>query len=241
MPTQIFPPPVRHFPAEPPDVETTSGPPLPTPSRASRLLAFAIAGIAWLAIAAQVTVTIERTRQRGLGLLDAMAWLSSYLTHLTVLAVAVTFTCLVPRSDARSRFLGSVRQASVVTAIVLYIVFVGLAYNILLRGIWTPTGYRRLLTETQHTILPLLCAIYWMGFVPRFHPGWRKCLWWLVYPLVYLFITLWRGSRSDFYPYFFIDVAELGYPDVLFNAAMLVLAFLALMGLFVLFNHRRRR
>ncbi|MGI4858421.1 MAG: Pr6Pr family membrane protein [Janthinobacterium lividum] len=204
-------------------------------------MAALIAGVAWLAISAQTLLTIERTLARGLGLLDAFAWLSSYLTNLTVFAVAVGFTCLVPREEGRGRFVRFVARPPVVTAIVLYIVFVGLAYNLLLRGLWTPTGYRRLLNESLHSILPILCALYWVLFVPRFHLNLRKCLFWLVYPLAYLFITLWRGSRSDFYPYFFIDVDELGYPDVLFNAAMLVLAFLVLMGLFVLFNHRRRR
>ncbi|MGI4859178.1 MAG: Pr6Pr family membrane protein [Janthinobacterium lividum] len=214
--------------------------PLPAPGKASRAMAAVIALTAWLAISAQAILTVERTLARGLGLLDALAWLSSYLTNLTVGVVAIGFTCLVPRLQGRGRLARFLARPPVVTAIVLYMVFVGLAYNILLRGMWTPTGERRILNETLHSALPVLCAVYWVLFVPRFHLHVRQYLLWLVYPLAYLFITLWRGSRSDFYPYFFIDVAELGYPDVLFNSAMLVLAFLVLMGLFALFNHRRR-
>jgi hypothetical protein len=52
-------------------------------------------------------------------------------------------------------------------------------------------------------------------------------------------VTLLRGSVSDFYPYPFIDVGELGYPHVLANATLLVLAFLTLMAVFIAINHRR--
>jgi hypothetical protein len=75
--------------------------------------------------------------------------------------------------------------------------------------------------------------------VPRFHLTLRQCLLWLIYPLGYLCITLWRGSTSDFYPYPFINVGELGYPHVLLNASLLVLAFVTLMGVFIALNHRR--
>ena len=51
-------------------------------------------------------------------------------------------------------------------------------------------------------MVPALAALYWMLFVPRFHLSLRRrCALWLVYPLCYLFVTLWRGSASDFYPY----------------------------------------
>jgi hypothetical protein len=109
----------------------------------------------------------------------------------------------------------------------------------LLRHLWTPVGYRAVLNECLHTILPVLSATYWVLFVPRFHLTLRQCLLWLIYPLAYLCITLWRGSTSDFYPYPFIDVGELGYPHVLLNATLLVLAFVTLMGVFIALNHRR--
>jgi phosphoglycerol transferase MdoB-like AlkP superfamily enzyme len=127
----------------------------------------------------------------------------------------------------------------VVTAVVVYIVFVGMAYNLLLRHLWTPSGYRAVLNECLHTVIPVLSAIYWVLFVPRFHLTLRQCLLWLIYPLGYLCITLWRGSTSDFYPYPFINVGELGYPHVLLNASLLVLAFVTLMGVFIALNHRR--
>ncbi|TDN61155.1 hypothetical protein B0G77_4580 [Paraburkholderia sp. BL10I2N1] len=201
-------------------------------------MAALIALIAWLAFAAQTDVTIDRMLSRGLGVLDAVERMSSYLTNLTVLATAICFSCVAIRANSLpGRFF---RKPPVVTAIVVYIVFVGLAYNVLLRHLWTPSGYRALLNECLHTVVPLLAALYWVLFVPRFHLTLRKCLLSLVYPLCYLFVTLWRGSTTDFYPYPFINVSELGYPHVLFNSALLILGFLTLMAVFLAINYRRR-
>jgi hypothetical protein len=62
---------------------------------------------------------------------------------------------------------------------------------------------------------------------------------WMIYPLGYLALTMLRGALSDFYPYPFIDVVELGYQRALINAMLLVLAFLLLMAVFIAINHRR--
>ncbi|HEY3599735.1 MAG TPA: Pr6Pr family membrane protein [Paraburkholderia sp.] len=211
--------------------------PLHTPSIASISTAAAIAIIAWLAFAAQTDITIDRLVARGFGVLDALERMSSYLTNLTVLACAICFTCVALRPPTPiTRFF---RAPTVVTAIVVYMVFVGLAYNLLLRPLWTPSGYRSLVNESLHTVLPILAALYWLLFVPRFHLTLRQCMLWLIYPIAYIATTMLRGSLSDFYPYPFINVLELGYERVLVNETLLVCAFVALMALFIAINHRR--
>jgi hypothetical protein len=213
--------------------------PLHTPGAGSLAFAALIALIAWLAFAAQTDVSIGRDLSRGLTVVDGIERMSSYLTNLTVLANAICFSCVAARATSPlGRFF---RKPPVVTAIVVYMVFVGLAYNLLLRHLYTPSGYRALLTECLHSLLPFLSALYWLLFVPRFHPTLKKCLLWLIYPLCYLAVTLWRGSISDFYPYPFINVSKLGYPHVFFNSALLVFGFAILMAIFVTINHRRSR
>lgn len=214
-------------------------PPLHAPSAMSLLLAALIATIAWLALAAQSDITIHRMLARGFGVVEGIERLASYLTNLTIFLVALTFSGVASRG--RSAVADFFRQPQVVTAVVVYIVFVGLAYNVLLRHLWTPSGYRAVLNECLHTVTPLLSALYWVLYVPRFHLNIRHCLLWMIYPLAYLIVTLWRGETSDFYPYPFIDVGELGYPHVFLNATMLVLVFIILMGVFIALNHRRPR
>jgi hypothetical protein len=202
-------------------------------------LAAIIAVIAWISMVAQTDVTISRTLARGLTTFDALARMTSYLTNLTVLAGAICFTCVALRGH-RSAIVRFFRQPTVVSAIVVYMAFVGLAYNLLLRGLWTPTAFRLLLNETLHSVLPMLAALYWLLFVPRFHLRLRHCLLWLVYPVAYLAVTFWRGSLSDFYPYPFIDIDTLGVRHVIVNSALLFGGFLMLMAVFLGINHRRR-
>lgn len=198
----------------------------------------AIALFAWGALAAQTDITIQRMVPRGFETFEAIGRLSAYLTNLTVLLVALTFTCIALRLRTwPSRFFSA---PGTVSAVTVYIVFVGIAYNILLRHLWTPHGYRALLNESLHSLIPLLCAAYWLLFVPRFPLRARDRLAWLVYPLGYLAITLWRGRETDFYPYPFIDVGQLGYTHVLVNSALLLAAFMVLMAVFVTINARRR-
>jgi hypothetical protein len=202
-------------------------------------MAALIAVLAWLAFAAQTDITINRMLLRGLTVIDGIERLSSYLTNLTMLAVAISFSCVAARARvAPARFF---RKPPVLTAVVVYVVFVGIAYNALLRHLWTPSGYRAVLNELLHTVIPLLCTLYWLLFVPRFHLLLRDCLLWLVYPLCYLFVTFWRGSETDFYPYPFIDVGELGFGHVLVNTLSLLFGFLLLMAAFIAINHRRPR
>ncbi|WP_144113327.1 Pr6Pr family membrane protein [Paraburkholderia sp. BCC1886] len=214
--------------------------PLPSPGVPSITLAAIIAVIAWVSIFAQTDVTIDRTLARGLTVLDALARMTSYLTNLTVLACALCFSCVALRRQ-RTPLTRFFRQPTVITAVVGYMAFVGIAYNLLLRGLWTPTAFRLLLNESLHSVLPMLCALYWVLFVPRFHLRLRHWLGWLVYPLAYLAVTFWRGSLSDFYPYPFIDVDTLGVKHVVVNAALLFGGFVMLMAVFVGINSRRRR
>jgi hypothetical protein len=215
--------------------------PLHSPSVASVALAASIALIAWFAFAAQTDITLHRMLMRGFGVIGAIERLTSYLTNLTILTCALCFTCVgFFNHRSRAPLVRFFRQPTVVTAVTVYIVFVGFAYNLLLRHLWTPSGWRMLLNESLHTVVPVLTALYWLLFVPRFHLALRHLLLWLLYPLGYLALTMVRGAFSDFYPYPFIDVGELGYERALINASLLVIAFLMLMAVFAAINHRRR-
>ncbi|MBP0600221.1 Pr6Pr family membrane protein [Herbaspirillum sp. LeCh32-8] len=204
-------------------------------SSASRALAAVIAMISWFAFVAQTDITLNRLLARGGGILDGLDRLTMYLTNLTILMAALCFTSLaLSLKTPVSRFF---RQPSVISAVVAYLAFVGIAYNLLLRQLWAPSGFRSLVNESLHTVVPLLAIVYWIFFVPVFRHSVKKSLLWLVYPLGYLFITLWRGALSGFYPYPFIDVNRLGYPRVILNSSLLFVGFMVLMTLFVAINH----
>ena len=201
--------------------------------------ALLIAMISWFALTAQTDITIGRVLAKGLTVMDGMARLTSYLTNLTIFLSALCFSALAWRDqNPVSRFF---RKPQVISAVVAYLIFVGIAYNLLLRQLWQPTGFRALVNESLHTITPLLSMVYWIFFVPRFNPSLKKCLLWIAYPVGYLSITLWRGDSSGFYPYPFIDVNKLGYGPVLLNSVALLACFLLLMGLLIVLKRNGKR
>jgi len=78
-------------------------------------------------------------------------------------------------------------------------------------------------------------------FVPKQNLNWRVGLSAMGFPLVYLVWTLAHGAVSGWYPYPFVDVAELGYPRALANIAGLVLVFLGLEVTLVGIGHALER
>ena len=51
---------------------------------------------------------------------------------------------------------------------------------------------------------------------------------WLIYPFIYIILILIRGNYSDYYPYPFINVLNLGLKAVLINSFFLMILFLVL-------------
>jgi hypothetical protein len=83
----------------------------------------------------------------------------SFFTILTNTLVAVMFISLwlLPKYH----FFQSVRTQ---TAITVYILVVGLVYNIVLRFIWQPEGLQKLVDELLHTFIPLATFVFWWMF-----------------------------------------------------------------------------
>jgi hypothetical protein len=65
----------------------------------------------------------------------------------------------------------------------------------------------------------------------------KKALPWLWYPLMYCVYVMIRGSFSGFYPYFFLNVTELGYGKALMNCFYVTLTFLILSLLLIGFSN----
>lgn len=112
------------------------------------------------------------------------------------------------------------------TAITVYITIVGLVYQVLLRQTWHPRGIQKIVDELLHSVIPLLCIIYWYVFENKERLHYRLIKSWLIYPFLYLIFVLWRGHYSLFYPYPFLDVNELGFTNVMIHSFLIFMLFL---------------
>jgi ABC-type Na+ efflux pump permease subunit len=58
-------------------------------------------------------------------------------------------------------------KAKNATAITLYILIVGLVYNVILRFLWVLTGSQKIVDELLHLVIPVLVLLYWIVFVTK--------------------------------------------------------------------------
>jgi len=182
----------------------------------------------WFALVSQFYININ---SKAAALPELITRYFSYFTILTNLIVAIYCTVLLlnPRSKPGT-FFASYRTS---TAITVYILIVGIIYNIILRSIWNPQGLQLLVDELLHSVIPVLFLLYWICFVPKQNLKRQELLPWLIYPLLYIILILVRGSFSGFYPYPFINVTNLGLQQVLINAAGITAIFIAVSLLFI--------
>lgn len=148
----------------------------------------------------------------------------SYFTILTNILVAVAFTLLFTNGSSKWKLFFS--KAPVFTAVTVYILVVGIIYNLVLRWLWQPEGFQKLADELLHSIIPIAVLIYWFLFVASSALRWQSVFQWLLYPFIYCLYILLRGAASGFYPYPFMDVNQLGYSKVLVNCFFVTITFL---------------
>jgi hypothetical protein len=108
----------------------------------------------------------------------------------------------------------------------LNIALIGVVYALLLRGLQHLTGEALIIDYVMHYTMPPLIVIFWLAFAPR---GLRSIdpFHWALLPLGYFGYAIIRAQLGGAYPYPFINVDKLGWPQVLINAAAIALGFLA--------------
>ena len=191
---------------------------------------FSIAGaaISWFAVIAQFWLLLLH---RTAGLSETIIQFFSYFTILTNILVAICFTVCIANKNSRIKIF--FQKPGTLTAIMVYIVIVGLVYQILLRQLWQPIGLQMVVNELLHSFIPPEFIVYWFLYEKKGELQWRMFPYWLIYPLLYAAYILLRGEVSGFYPYPFINVTDLGWQKTLINVGGLFVLFIAFSLLFI--------
>ncbi|MBD9547557.1 MULTISPECIES: Pr6Pr family membrane protein [unclassified Pseudomonas] len=182
--------------------------------------------LGWAGLSIQLYLIFYSRWTLGASLLGGLVSFFSYFTVLSNTLVATVLTCALTsrESAARRWFL----QPWVSSGVAVSIAVVGLAYNILLRHLWHPEGWQWLADELMHDVMPLLFLAWWWLCVPKGTLRLRHIALWVIYPLLYFAYALLRGHLLAVYPYPFIDVDKLGYPQVFANAGGLLAGFVVI-------------
>lgn len=198
------------------------------PAKSMKAFLSVMAMLGWFALIIQFRLMLNsRLAPEG----ELIIRYFSYFTILTNLMVAICCTTLflLPATALGTFF----SRPTVLTAIAVYILIVGIIYNLVLRFLWNPEGLQRLVDELLHSAIPILFGIYWVVFVEKDQLQWNSVWRWLLYPVVYIIYIFFRGASSGFYPYPFIDVSQLGMEKALINSGIIALAFLLISLIFI--------
>ena len=146
------------------------------------------------------------------------------ITTNTIVFIFSAFLLFGGKSKANAFF----KKCTTITAITVYILIVGIVFNLLLRPTLNLQGHHRIVSEIFHTVVPVLFFFFWLFFVSPERISFKTIWFWLVYPIIYMIYTIIHGFISSFYPYPFIDVTKLGLQTALINGVFVLIAFVVL-------------
>ena len=188
--------------------------------RRSKLAGAAIALLALTGLGLRYSLFLSQAWDSGLSTWSATGNFLSYFSILANLLVVLAF--LVPGS-----FLRGAKARGGVT---LYIVKVGLVYELMLRPVWHPQGAEFFASLLLHDAVPLAVLVYWLLLREKGALRWSQPIAWLAFPVAYLGYVLLRGEFTGWWLYPFMDARTLGYLRVSLTSAAL-LALLLVLGL----------
>lgn len=196
-----------------------------------------MAMLGWLGLSVQVYLVLWGRWQEQASLIGGLINVFGYFTVLTntLVATVLSYAAFGREGASRRFFLSPVVSSAVAASIVL----VALAYSLLLRHLWQPEGWQWLADELLHDVMPALYALYWWFEVPKGRLRLHYLGLWAFYPAAYFAYALWRGSEIGVYAYPFIDVATLGYAQVMINALGVLAGFWAIAGVLLMLDRWR--
>jgi hypothetical protein len=187
-----------------------------------------IALVCWFGLTLQFVLILTSDANQSLSVAERIIRFFSFFTILTNTIVAITTTVIAffPNNKFFSK-------ASTQAAVASYITIVGLVYSLALRSVWDPQGWQAVADHTLHDVVPVMFVVYWLISAPKSGIAWIDPIKWLVYPVIYIVYSLARGAIVNWYPYWFINVGEVGYQTALTNTAFIMVAFIVIGFIFV--------
>ncbi|AIF46175.1 Pr6Pr family membrane protein [Dyella japonica] len=187
--------------------------------------------LGWFGLALQLWFSVRLKLDHGGTTIDGVWLYLGYFTILTNLLVASVLTAAA--FDTRAALPRFLQRPGVQTAAAMSIVIVSAVYNLMLRQLWSPSGWLLVADMIVHDFMPPLYLLYWWLAVPKGSLRWSQALAWQSYPAGYFTYVLLRGAANGWYPYPFLDVKSLGYGQVVVDALAVLVAFIAVALLLV--------
>jgi hypothetical protein len=198
----------------------------------TRTLTFLRLGSIVLVVAAMVTAALDLV---SAGTFDPTRFFAYFTIQSNLIGVAAFAWLLASRSATRSRGLDLLRGAAVVYLIVTFFVVIFLlsGADVQLELAWVDF--------VLHKLFPVVVVLDWILDPPKTRLTPRDAILWLVYPIVWLVLTLIRGASDGWYPYPFLDPAGGGYGPVAVTVVAITIGFLIVAAITAAIGNLARR
>lgn len=143
----------------------------------------------------------------------------SYFTILTNLLVTLYFTnCLTKRK------ITLLNTQEALYALTVYIIIVGLVFNIFFKQYVHHVGWQIIVSNFNHGFAPIATFIYWYFFANKYMVSFPKLCYWVVYPIFYIVFVAINGYITSFYPPYQFGNLTLSSPQgqVVFVLALII-------------------
>ncbi len=174
------------------------------------------------AVSYGIFLSIFRPLDYGLHPLYFFTTQSNLLVSLTL----IYFLFFPHPSRIRVIVRGSVMLCIAITGLVFHFLLVSHYPEYFSSGV----DFRGHLT---HTIAPIGYILDWLLFDHKKLMHFSHIRYWVIYPLLYWLVTVFRGTFSGVYPYFFMDIDKIGLGSALLWLLMLFAIFV-LLGLIII-------
>jgi len=125
-------------------------------------------------------------------------------------------------------------------SVILATTLTGLAYNFLLVPFaQAPMFFSNYVNFSTHVLATVLALVNYFAFENKGLLNYKHILVSMIFPGIYWVVFLAIGNRIDFFPYFFMNPNEIGWPMVFLWFGMLLFFFAGLGFLLVLYDRRR--
>ncbi len=151
-------------------------------------------------------------------------WISYFTILSNITVTVVTFMLLFrPELFTRQDRIGNRWRALRLDSL-LMITITGIVYNVLLKG-GDKVGWDLISDTLQHALNPIVTVVVFFIVGPRGMIDLKTIARAMVVPIVWAVVALLRGQVIGAYPYFFLDVATVGWASVItFILAIMVFA-----------------
>lgn len=122
--------------------------------------------------------------------------------------------------------LGRVPPQWMTAGLTMAIALVAIVFHVLLAGDVGRVGLDWAVNGMLHTVVPVVFIGLWFLTLPKGQLIWRDLMIWSAFPILYSVYAIARGAVDGEYPYFFLNVTELGAAGVALWVAGLAMVFL---------------